>query len=98
MSADSIDAIWPGGSADICCLLTFQLIRAHMLDIYLEPTCLLFWDLTGLSRAEPPGVRKQSRPMGTGTELPLLASVNDMLSPAELQSAYKTRLVLPSAS
>lgn len=33
-----------------------------------------------------------------GTELPFLASVHDIVSPTELQSAHKPRLVLPSAS
>lgn len=54
--------------------------------------------LDGPQQGRATWCQKAEQAHGTGTELPLLASVNDMFSPAELQSAYKTRLVLPSAS
>lgn len=65
----------------------------------LSHSSLLFWDLNGLSRAELPGVREQIIPTRQGPSwASISSSVNDMLSPTELQSAHKTRLVLPSAS
>lgn len=96
VAADSIDAILPGGSAGICCLLTCHLIREHVL--WVTRVC---YSGTWMALAEPSYLVSESRSCPRGrerAELPFLASVNDMLSPTELQSAHKTRLVLPSAS